>query len=343
MDNRPFISVIMPIRNEADRIAQGLGAVLVQDYPQDRMEVFVVDGMSTDATRSIIADLATKHSDIPISVLDNPGRIVPIGMNIALAKAKGEIIVRVDGHCEIAPDYVSRSVDHLLSDKLDGVGGPIDTIGATPLSKAIAVAMSVPFGVGNSAFRTVKDKGMFVDTVAFPAYMRKAIDMAGPYDEELVRNQDDEYNYRLRSLGDKIYLAQDIHSKYYSRSSIKSLWRQYYQYGYWKVRVMQKHPAQMSLRQFAPPLLVTVIVGGAVLALFSSFFRALWLIAVVGYIVGNLAASWLTASKTEMQYFQWLPLIFATLHFSYGSSFVVGLVKFANRWQDKSTQHTNQP
>ncbi len=224
---RPFVSVIMPVRNEADFLADSLGAVLAQDYPPDRMEVFVADGMSTDGTREMVAELAARHPQRSISIVDNPGRIVAKGLNAALAVATGEIVVRIDGHCRIAPDYVSRCVDHICRDDVDGVGGSINTVATTPVGRVIAAVMSSPFGVGGSAFRTVTDRTMLVDTVPFPAYTRRAIEVAGPFDEELVRNQDDEYNYRLRKLGARILLAGDVTSDYYSRTSLRSLWRQY--------------------------------------------------------------------------------------------------------------------
>jgi succinoglycan biosynthesis protein ExoA len=251
---QPFVTVIMPIRNEADFIARALQAVLKQDYPHEHMEILIADGMSTDSTRAEIARVvAEQHPQMPVTVLDNPGRIVPVGMNMALKLARGEIIVRVDGHCEIAPDYVSKCVEHLqrgAAEGIVGVGGPIETIGQNDMAQSIALGMSSGFGVGGSAFRTVKVDAMpnalHVDTIAFPAYTRAIIKRAGAYDEELVRNQDDEYNYRIRGLGGVLLLAPDVRSRYYSRGTLRSLWRQYYQYGYWKVRVMQKHPRQTS-------------------------------------------------------------------------------------------------
>ena len=336
VDNSPFVTVIMPIRNEAAFIKQGLGSVLAQNYPAERMEVIIADGMSDDGTREIVQSMQARHPNLRL--IDNPGQIVPTGMNAAIAQARGEIIVRVDGHCEIAHDYVRRCVEHLREDNVDGVGGPIDTIGETPLAEVIAVAMSSPFGVGGSAFRTVTDKTMLVDSIAFPAYTRAAIERAGPYDEELVRNQDDEYNYRLRKLGAKLLLASDIHSRYYSRGSIRSLWRQYFQYGYWKVRVMQKHPRQMSPRQFAPPLLAGSLLLGLATAPFSRTARRVFAGVAGLYLTANLIASVLTARKAGARTLPLLPPTFATLHLSYGLGFLVGLVKFCNRWGDRATR-----
>lgn len=329
---RPFVSVIMPIRNEADFIARSLGAVLAQDYPADRMEVLIADGMSADDTRAIVQQLAAQHPHLQARLIDNPGRIVPTGFNAALAEARGDVIVRVDGHCEIAPDYVSRCVAHLLEDGVDGVGGPIETIGTSPLSETIALAMSSGFGVGGSAFRTVKDRAMLVDTIAFPAYTRSAVEIAGPLDEELVRNQDDEYNYRLRKLGFKLLLAPDVRSKYYSRGSLRSLWRQYYQYGFYKVCVLQKHPRQMRLRQFVPPAFVATVLGGVLLSPFSRIVRGLWGLTASAYAMANLYASWRIARKTAHEHLWRLPVVFSILHFGYGLGFLHGLIHFRNRW-----------
>jgi glycosyltransferase involved in cell wall biosynthesis len=332
-DTLPFVSVIMPIRNEAAFIERSLGAVLTQDYPHDRMEVLVADGMSTDGTRAIVEQLAAQHADIPVFLVDNPGRIVPTGFNAALAKARGDVIVRVDGHCEIASDYVSCCVRHLLEDGVDGVGGPIETIGTSSLSETIALAMSSPFGVGGSAFRTGTDEPILVDTIAFPAYTRAAVEKAGPLDEELTRNQDDEYNYRLRKLGAKLLLAPDVRAKYYSRGSLRSLWRQYYQYGFYKVRVLQKHPRQMRLRQFVPPAFVATILGGAILSPLSEKVRAMWRLVSLAYAGANLAVSWRIARKHGWEHFSRLPVVFSILHFSYGLGFLHGLIRFRKRWR----------
>jgi cellulose synthase/poly-beta-1,6-N-acetylglucosamine synthase-like glycosyltransferase len=180
----PPVSVILPIRNEAHYIARSLGAVLAQDYPADRMEVMVVDGMSTDGTREIVESM---RADSPrVQLIDNTGRIAPMALNAAIARARGEIIVRVDGHCEIERDYVRRCVEHLRNDGVDGVGGPLQTIGESFVARGIAVAMSSTFGVGDSAFRTVSNKTMLVDTIAFPAYTRDIVERVGLFDEELV-------------------------------------------------------------------------------------------------------------------------------------------------------------
>jgi succinoglycan biosynthesis protein ExoA len=332
--NSPLVSVILPVRNESVYIGQCLHAILAQDYPADCMEILVVDGLSTDTTREIIRAFSGEHPQLYVQILDNPSQIVPTGMNLALRQAKGEIIVRVDGHCIIASDYVRKCVEHIQKDGVDGVGGSMESIGETQLSKAIAMGMSSTFGVGNSAFRTLTGKTMLVDTVPFPAYTREIIERAGYYDEELVRNQDDEYNYRIRELGGKILLAEDVCSTYFSRTALRSLWMQYYQYGYWKVRVLQKHPRQMSMRQFVPPVFILALLGSVLLAL-SPILRSLSPIIPLLYGIANIITSLWIAWKRGWKYLGLLPFIFAILHLSYGSGFLVGLVKFLDRWGDK--------
>jgi cellulose synthase/poly-beta-1,6-N-acetylglucosamine synthase-like glycosyltransferase len=327
----PFVSVVMPIRNEADFIAEGLGAVLGQDYPKDRMEVLVADGMSTDATREIVTRLAARPDQPAVTLIDNPGQIVATGLNLALRQARGEIIVRVDGHCRIEPDYVSQCVAHLRNDGVEGVGGPITTVAKTPVGRAIAAAMSSPFGVGGSAFRTVSDRTLFVDTIAFPAYTRQAVERAGPFDEELVRNQDDEYNYRLRGLGARLLLTPDVRSEYHSRSSYRSLWRQYFQYGYYKVRVMRKHPRQMRWRQFVPPAFVLVLALGLLASAFGTVPRLLFGLMLLTYLAAVLGASIWTAAQRDWSLVGRLPLAFVILHVSYGLGFLVGLASSGGR------------
>ena len=331
----PLVTVVMPVRNEAAFIRRGLTAVLGQDYPSDRLEILVVDGMSTDGTRAMVAELGHSHRQISLHLIDNPGMIVPIGMNIGLGRARGDIIVRVDGHCVIARDYVRRCVEHITKDGVDGVGGSVTTVGGTRTSAAIAVAMSTRFGVGDSAFRTEQGKTGLVDTVPFPAYTRSIILKAGGYDEELARCQDDEYNYRLLDLGARILLAGDVHSRYYGRGTLFSLWTQYFRYGYWKVRVLQKHPRQIRPRQSAPPLLAVFLILGLCLAV---LFPWGWnsLAAIAGcYAAANLIASTAAAVREGWQHLPLLPLVYATLHVSYGLGFLVGLGKFASRWGDK--------
>jgi succinoglycan biosynthesis protein ExoA len=341
MQDTPFVSILMPVRNEASFIRRSVEAVLAQDYPLERIEVIIADGLSNDGTRTFVDTLRLQHANV--SLIDNAGKIVSTGLNTALAVAKGEIIIRVDGHCEVAKDYVRRCVSHLTEDNIDCVGGPLETVGETYTARAIAAAMSSTFGVGGSTFRVGTKTTRFVDTVAFPAYRRETIRQVGAFDEELVRNQDDEYNYRLRKLGGSILLAPDIRSRYYGRASLCKLWKQYFQYGYWKVRVMQKHSRQMQLRQFVPALFIAVLGLLLLSAPFLEVSPLLLAALALAYMTLSLGASISAAGKTDWRLLLLLPIAFPIIHFGYGSGFLLGLAKFWNRWGDHATRASQTP
>ncbi len=325
----PTISIIMPVRNEGSYIERSLGSVLAQDYASDETEILVVDGMSDDGTQDVVRTIAAGQPNLRL--IDNPERIVSTALNRGLRQANGHIIVRVDGHCEIAPDYVRRCVYHLQESGADGVGGPIETIGGTTTAQAIALAMSSWFGMGGSAFRTIKDRALWVETVPFAAYKMETIRRLGLYDEELVRNQDDEYNYRLLKQWGKILLTPDIRARYYSRGSLSKLWRQFYQYGFWKVRVMQKHPRQMQPRQFVPFLFVLSLILTTLLPLGWGLLGMI----LLAYLLADFAASTGIAKDHGWRYFPALLMAHPTMHVAYGLGFLVGLVRFARRWGDK--------
>lgn len=329
----PFVSVMIPVRNEAAYIDRCLEAVLNQDYSQERIEILIADGMSDDTTRDKLDKIM--QNDDRVKVYENSSQFVANGLNLLTSHAKGEILIRVDGHCVIAPDYISKCVRYLQSGAADGVGGPMRSVGENTISSTIALAMSSKFGVGASSFRTETSQTKYVDTIPFPAYTREIVNKVGPYDEELVRNQDDEYNYRIRKAGGRLLLSSDVQSVYYSRGSLRKLWQQYFQYGFYKVRVLQKHPQQMQTRQFVPFLFVFSII---ISIIFSLVFQWGWIV-LVGllsiYMLANIGVSFLLSRKAGGQHLWQLPLAYATLHISYGMGFLVGLFKFWNRWQDQ--------
>lgn len=339
-DNFPLVSVIMPIRNEGAFIERSLGSVLSQDYSHNRLEVLVADGNSTDDTRLRVADIREKKRTVRIEIIENPGQFMPVGFNRALQQARGDVIIMLGGHAEIAPDYVSQCVQFLQATDAGCVGGAMETIAEHPAGRMIALAMRSRFGVGGVAFRTLPGRVMEVDTAVFAAYRREVFMELGGLDEEMIRNQDDEFNYRLRAGGRKILFSPSIRSRYYSRASFTTLWNQYFQYGLYKVRVLQKHPRQMSPRQFAPPLFVLALVASAVLAFFpfsSSPVHPAWLVPCF-YTGANLIASFLAIVRNPpfTRHHLLLPVAFAILHTGYGLGFWAGLFKFWNRWGDRS-------
>jgi cellulose synthase/poly-beta-1,6-N-acetylglucosamine synthase-like glycosyltransferase len=328
----------MPIRNEEAFIERSLGAVLAQDYPPERMQVLVADGMSDDRTREIVKEVVRDHPQYRVEMIDNPGRIVPTGFNAALARARGDVIVRVDGHTVIAPDYVSECVAALATSAADNVGGRMDAKGHGAIGQAIALATSSPFGVGNSRFHYATGEH-WVDSVYLGAWPRNVFERVGTFDPEMACNEDDELNYRLRARGGKILLTDRIRSRYFNRTSLGAVYRQYRQYGMWKVRVLQKHPRQMSARHFVPAVFVGVVGGGAALAPASQVARRIWAGTVGAYGLATLVASASIARRSGWRHLPGLTIVFAALHLGYGLGFVAGLIKFRRCWRDRTSHH----
>ncbi len=307
------------------------------------MEVLIADGMSDDGTREILKKV--EAVDPRVRLIDNPGRIASTGLNAAIRSAKGSIIVRMDAHTEYAPDYVCRCVELLEKSGADNVGGPARTKPVTWLERAVAAAYHSPFSVGGARFHNVNYEG-FVDTVTYGCWHKESFNRFGMFDEELVRNQDDEHNLRIVRGGGKIWQSPKIMSWYRPRGSLSSLFRQYMQYGYWKVRVIQKHKLPASIRHLVPGAFLLTL-GALALVCLGAFlagvatgaqpaaggmvfnYAALSLasmLAIYGFCV--LAVSVLTASGAGWEMLPLLPLVFPCYHFGYGYGFMRGMLDF---------------
>ena len=324
--NFPFVSLILPIRNEANYIAACLEAIFEQDYPPQQVEILVVDGFSTDNTRAIVQQMALQNGRIRL--LDNPQKIVSSAMNIGIRQAKGDIIIRIDARCLIEPDYVRQCVTYLQQTGAHNVGGAQRPIGETFIAKAIALASGSPFGAGTAQFRHAT-RPQYVDTVYLGAFPKTALLEVGLYDESLLRNQDYELNYRLRQAGGKIFFTPAIKSVYYGRPTLRGLWKQYYQYGLWKVRMLQKHPRSLRLRQLAAPIFVASL-------FLSLLLSPLWLgrrlLKIIGLGYGAMNALFTlkvtVGSQANWRYGPLIPVIFVILHVSWGLGFLAGLGKW---------------
>lgn len=327
---RPSVTVVLPIRNEAGCIGASLAAVLGQDYPADRLDVIVADGMSDDGTRAHVRQLMAIHPRLKL--IDNPSRIVPTGMNLAIRAASGEVVVRVDGHTIIAPDYVTECVAALGRSRADNVGGPMRALGEGWFGKAVAAATSSRFGVGGARFH-YSDREEWVDTVYMGAWRRETLERIGLFDEEMVRDQDDELNYRLLDRGGRILLSPRIRSSYTVRGNPRALWRQYFQYGFWKVRVMQKHPRQIRLRQLAPPALVAGLLLSAAAAWSRPAAATIWGGIPLAYAAANVVASLAARRRTGWAVVPVLSLGYAVIHMAYGLGFLAGLARFPTKWR----------
>jgi glycosyltransferase involved in cell wall biosynthesis len=279
-----------------------------------------------------------------VRVMDNPGRIVSTGLNAAILAARGSIIIRMDAHTEYAPDYVQQCVTALQTSGADNVGGPARTRADTHMQKAVAAAYHSPFSVGGARFHDVDYEGC-VDTVTYGCWRKEAFQRFGYFDEELVRNQDDEHNLRIVRGGGKIWQSSKIRSWYRPRGSLGALFTQYMQYGYWKVRVIQKHKLPASWRHLVPGVFVLsllLLLLASVLSLLLPLVSSQWSV-VSGpvsitfaglfgfYSILVIGASVLTAAREGWKLLPVLPLVFGCYHFGYGYGFLRGVWDFVIR------------
>jgi glycosyltransferase involved in cell wall biosynthesis len=322
---RPRLTVLLPCRNEARFLGACLDSILETRYPADRLEILVIDGASDDGTRAIAAEYAARHP--AVRVLDNPARIVPTALNVGVRAATGEVIARVDAHAVYPPDYLPRLVEALYQSGADNVGGCLVTLAAerTAVARANALVMAHPLGVGNAWFRVGTTARRWVDTVPYGCYRREVFDRVGLFDEELVRNQDDEFNMRLLRRGGRILLLPDVVSYYYARPSRRHLARMFYQYGYFKPLVARKVGRVMTLRQLAPAGFVVAVVGGGGLAIASAAAAAGW-VGLLATYAGAVALASLGAGRRHgVRCGAALLVAFPVVHLSYGLGFLRGL------------------
>lgn len=319
------VSVVIPCRNEKNYIEQCLDSFVNQTYPKELYEILVCDGMSDDGTRDIIKSYEKEYENIHL--LDNKELTAPKAMNVGIRHSKAESIIIFGAHAYADKEFIKNNIKLLYkNNKIGCVGGTLETISENEKGNAIALAMSSPFGVGNALFRYATEE-MYVDTVAFGAYKRKVLDEIGYFDDELVRNQDDEINFRVTKAGYKILLSPQIKATYYSRGSFKKLWRQYFQYGFWKVRVMQKHGGTPSIRHLVPMAFVLGNVGAAILSFFFRPIFYIWMSVLGVYIIGDLVSA-CKLTKGRKNLLKYIPITFPILHFSYGLGFLDGLLNF---------------
>jgi glycosyltransferase involved in cell wall biosynthesis len=321
----PKVTLIVPMFNEAPFIEACLASVLGQDY-RGGMEILVYDGGSTDDSRKIVARIAAGHP--AIILLDNPRRIQAAAWNQGIERATGDIIGIVSAHSELAPDYLSMAVETLDRTGADMVGGPVTADSDGAVGEAVALATSTPFGVGGARFHYT-DVEEDVDTV-YMGVCRAEVYRSLLFDEAMVRNQDDELSYRLLDRGGRIVCNPAIRSRYRNRATWKGVARQYYEYGFWKVAVMRKHPRQVRPRHLIPAALVVAMGGSAALAALWSPGR--WALAsvIATYAAANIGASFV-ATRGSLGRMPAISAVYATLHFAYGSGTVVGLLRDARR------------
>ncbi|HTT20933.1 MAG TPA: glycosyltransferase family 2 protein [Candidatus Sulfotelmatobacter sp.] len=329
------ISIVVACRNEGNSIRSLVQSILNQDL-EDSWEAIFADGTSTDQTHEILSAYCAR--DDRLRLIDNPKLIVSAGLNAAIAMARGEVIIRMDGHTRYAPDYCRMCVTALETAGADNVGGPARTQTESILGRAVAAAFHSRFSTGGAKFHDVSYRG-WVDTVPYGCWRKVTLLNLGLFDESLVRNQDDELNLRLIRSGGKIWQDPSIISWYSPRADLSKLFRQYFQYGFWKVAVIRKHRLPSSWRHLVPVLWLTsnfMLLGAMAISKMmhsQEWFATagfMWIALAGLYLLATIVASISTAGRNNWMILAYLPAIFATFHCSYGLGFASGLVHFRN-------------
>ena len=320
----PKVSIIVPCYNEQSTIRLLLEALCEQTYPRAQMEVIVADGLSTDGTRQVISAFQKDVPDLSVRVVDNPQRNIPSALNRAIEAARGEIIVRVDGHSKPYPDYVANCISAHQAERGDNVGGVWEIRPGTDtwIAGSIAVAAAHPLGVGDALYRHAKHAAE-VDTVPFGSFRRTLIERVGFFDESLLTNEDYEFNARIRKAGGKIWLDPSIRSVYFARSTLLELIRQYWRYGYWKWRMLRRYPDTLRWRQALPPLFALSLIGLLVLAIFFPFAKFFLAAELIIYFSIMILAGFRAALREQKAYLVLgLPLGIFAMHIAWGSGFL---------------------
>jgi glycosyltransferase involved in cell wall biosynthesis len=325
---KPFVSIVIPCRNEAKWIERCLASVAANDYPKDRLEVLVMDGMSDDGTRTVLESLSLRYPFL--RVVDNPQRIVPVALNLGISAAKGDVIMRLDGHYEYPTDYVSSLVGWLQRSGADNVGGllTMDPANDTPMACAIAAAVSHPFGIGNAHYRIGISEPRYVDTVPFGCYRRDVFERIGQFDEEMVRNQDIEFNRRLLRAGGKILLVPDVMLRGHARDSLSKLARMYFQYAYFNPAVIVKSRSRVTLRQIVTPVFALSLIVTVALSAWFWWARLLFAAILAAYAVPLTCVVASTARRYGWRSGLAMLVVLPALHISHGLGFLRGFLDF---------------
>lgn len=324
------VSVVIPCYNEERFIGNALEQ-LAHQFEPERYEIIVVDGLSDDNSRTVIEDFRRRRPDVSVSLVENPARNIPTALNLGIAAAKGSVIARMDAHAAPSDGYIRRCVEVLGMDKAGVVGMPcMVRAGAdTVVARAIAAAVSHPFGIGDAKYRLGAGgpPQEAVDTVAFACFRKSLWKELGGFNEALLTNEDYEFNYRVRQSGREVILDRGGHCDYFARTTIGKLAAQYWRYGRWKAQMVRLQPGSIKLRHLVAPVFVLSLLALALLGIFWA--PALWLLLIelAVYLFAALAAGWHTTRRTDrspLGLVLLMPLVFATIHLSWGTSFLLG-------------------
>lgn len=327
---KPRVSVIIPCYNEERFIGKALEN-LADQYAREDYEIIVVDGMSIDRTREIISEFQQSHPELSIRVVDNPARNIPRALNLGIAAADSEIIARIDAHAAPSPGYIRRCVEVLSESKAAVVGMPcrVQPGADTSMAHAIALSVSHSFGIGDAKYRLNGGPAQqAVDTVAFASFRKSLWSELGGFDEKLLTNEDYDFNYRVRLRGDTVLLDRSQHCDYFARTTLTMLAAQYFRYGAWKARMIRQRPRSIKLRHLVAPVFVTSIILLSAIGFWRSAGWMALAVELAAYFAAGIAFAYQAGRRNheKLQVILTMPLVFFTIHFSWGTSFLMGLV-----------------
>ena len=324
---QPLVTVVLPIRNEELRIVACLDSIVRQDYPQGRMEILVVDGMSTDRTRETVQTYVGRYPHIRL--IDNPARIQVVALNEGIRQARGRYVLRMDGHSEYAADYVSKCVYYLEKTGADNVGGPYATYpGAdTRMARTIAAVTQNRYVVGGAAFR-VSNRPQYCDGCVFGSWRRELFEQVGLFNETLVRGEDNEFNSRIMAHGGKIFMTPDIRLRYFNQATLCGLLRQAYGNGVWHVLTIVAYPKAFKWRYFGPAGFVLWFITMGVLWLVHAVSAVPLMIGALAYALFLVIVALQVGARHGWGLGPFVPLCVLPYHCAYGIGTLVGLFRF---------------
>jgi succinoglycan biosynthesis protein ExoA len=326
MKPAPAVSVVVPCRNERTAIRESLTSIASLMPPEGDFEIVVADGMSEDGTTQILAELAARFPII--RVIPNPGLSVSAGLNRAIRAAQARVVIRMDAHTRYAPDYLLACLRTKKATGAANVGGPWRALGKGVIGEAIAASFHSPFSTGGGGAHDLHYEGK-VDTVYLGCWDRDFFETYGYFDEELVRNQDDELNLRVTRKGGVVWQSPDIRCEYECRASLAKLAKQFYQYGYWKVRVIQKHRLPASIRHLAPAMAMSFITVATLASLLSSSAEQVAATCWLAYLTAIILEGLRLAASHRWRLWPVITATFPCYHFGYAVGFLHGLWDFS--------------
>ena len=328
------VSVVIALQNEERFIGACIDSFLKQTIKKELMEILVVDGMSNDKSKDIVKDYQLRYPQTNIRILDNPKKIQAAGWNIGFKQARGQYVLMMGAHTVVTSDFLEKNLEAHRKHDVPCTGGIVRAVGDDKKSKSIALAFNTPFGAGNAKY-WFGTKEEFVETVAFGLYKKKVFNEVGYIDENIIRGQDWEFNYRITKKMGKVLFSPDIKSFYHARSNFRKLWKRQFQAGFWKIYIFKKHPNSILIRQLIPISFSFVLLLIYVIGLFTNFWAPFFVVSG-SYLVTNFGCSLYYSLRRNLSFAPYLFVAYPIIHLAYGFGALCGLIYYLFRCPDRT-------